>query len=219
MPFALTKSLAVAAGLVPLGVLVTRGLAGALGANPVEEVTHFTGDWALRFLVLTLAVTPVRQLFGWNAVIGYRRLLGLLCFFYACLHVSTYVVLDHFFDWRAIVEDVAKRPYVTAGFAAFVSLTPLAITSTRGWIRRLGKRWTQLHRLIYFAAIAAVVHYWWLVKADIREPLLYAAVVGVFLSSRVVVSLRARQKAVRRRPRVETLARRDSPPVGQRPTA
>jgi len=180
------------AGLVPLAVLVARGVRGTLGANPVEEITHGTGDWALRLLLLTLAVTPLRRLSGWNGIIAYRRMLGLLCFLYASLHVSTYLVLDHFFDWDGIVEDVAKRPYVTAGFTAFVCLVPLAITSTRGWIRRLGRRWAQLHTLIYVGAIAAAVHYWWLVKADVRRPAAYALVVVLLLATRAVFRVRPR---------------------------
>jgi sulfoxide reductase heme-binding subunit YedZ len=171
--------------LLPLAHLLYRASTDALGANPIETITHTTGDWALRLLLMTLAISPLRRLLRWNGLIAYRRMLGLFAFSYACLHLSTFVVLDHFFDWQAIYEDVLKRPYVTAGFTAFVCLTPLALTSTRAWIRRLGRRWAQLHRLIYVAAVAAVVHYWWLVKADVRAPLAYAGVAGVLLLARL----------------------------------
>lgn len=173
------------AGLAPAAWLSVRAASGGLGANPIEAVTHFTGDWALRLLLLTLAVTPLRRLGGWNALVAVRRTLGLLTFFYAALHFLTWVGLDHFFDWNAIAADVAKRPYVTAGFTAFLCLMPLALTSTRGWIRRLGRNWSRLHRLAYVAGVAAVVHYLWLVKADIRAPLAYAAVLAILLLARL----------------------------------
>ena len=179
------KALLVTAGLVPVAWLVVGAYRDDLGANPIETITHVTGDWALRFLLLSLAVTPLRRLLHANELVAYRRMLGLFAFFYAVLHLSTFVVLDHFFDWPAIVADVYKRPYVTAGATAFLCLLPLAITSTRGWIRRLGARWTQLHRLVYPAAAAAVVHYWWLVKADVRAPLRYAGILAVLLGARV----------------------------------
>jgi sulfoxide reductase heme-binding subunit YedZ len=172
-------------GLVPAAILVWRFLSDDLGANPIEEITHETGDWALRLLLASLAVSPLRRLTGWNRLVPYRRTLGLLAFFYACLHFSTWLALDHFFDWDAIVEDISERPYVTAGFTAFVCLIPLAITSSRSWIRRLGKRWASLHRLVYLAAIAAVTHYWWLVKADVTAPFYYAAVLLVLLGFRL----------------------------------
>lgn len=158
-------------------------------------MTHFTGDWALRFLLLALAVTPLRRLLGWNALIRHRRTFGLLAFFYASLHFLTWVGLDHFFAWRAMVEDVVERPYVTAGFTAFVCMLPLAITSTRGWVRRLGRRWSQLHRLAYVAAAAATVHYYWLVKADVRAPLAYAAVLAVLLALRLLPVAGLRRKS------------------------
>jgi sulfoxide reductase heme-binding subunit YedZ len=177
----------IGAALLPLAGLVRRVFADDLGANPIETITHATGDWALRFLLLTLAVTPLRRLTGWNVLVSYRRALGLLAFFYASLHLLTYVALDYFFDWRAIVENIAERPYVTAGLTAFLCMLPLAVTSTRGWIRRLGgRRWSQLHRLVYLAGVAGVVHYWWLVKKDVRAPLLYAAVLALLLGARVV---------------------------------
>jgi sulfoxide reductase heme-binding subunit YedZ len=182
----------IAVGLLPLAWLIWAGARDDLGANPIEKITHVTGDWALRFLLLSLAVTPLRRLTGRNELIRYRRPLGLFAFFYAVLHVATFVVLDHFFDWQEIVADVYKRPYVTAGATAFLCLIPLAITSTRGWIRRLGRRWTTLHRLVYVAGLAAVVHYWWLVKADVRAPLWYGAVLAVLLAARATWWVAAR---------------------------
>jgi sulfoxide reductase heme-binding subunit YedZ len=180
------------AALLPLAWLVYGALTDGLGANPIERITHVTGEWALRFLLLSLAVTPLRRLFGWNGLIAYRRMLGLFAFFYAVLHLGTWVGLDHNFDWPRLWADVRKRPYVTAGMVAFSCLVPLAITSTRGWIRRLGKRWTMLHRLAYVAAIAAVVHYWWLVKADVRGPGWYALGLAALLGVRLIYALRGR---------------------------
>ena len=180
------KTLVLVAGLIPVTWLAVATWHDALGANPIEKITHVTGDWALRFLLLSLAVTPLRRMVRWNELITYRRMLGLFAFFYAVLHLCTFVVLDHYFDWPAIVADVYKRPYVTAGATSFLCLLPLAMTSTRGWIRRLGRRWTTLHRLAYVAAVAAVFHYWWLVKADVRQPLWYAAALAVLLAVRAV---------------------------------
>ncbi len=170
--------------LVPAGALLVGALRDTLGANPIEAITHATGDWTLRLLLATLMVTPLRRLLGWRWLAPYRRTLGLLAFSYACLHFATWLALDHFFDWAAIAEDVFERPYVTAGFTAFLCLVPLAITSTRGWIRRLGRRWVRLHRLVYAAAIAGVVHFLWLVKTDLREPLVYGAILAALLSVR-----------------------------------
>jgi sulfoxide reductase heme-binding subunit YedZ len=175
----------IAGALVPLGMIVWDFQHDGLGANPIEEITHRTGEWALRFLVVTLAITPLRRLTGRNGLISHRRTFGLLAFLYATLHLSTFVVLDHYFDWQRIVADVGKRRFVTAGFAAFLCMVPLAITSTRGWIRRLGKSWTRLHRLVYAAAILAVVHFYWLVKSNVKEPLTYAAIVALLLASRM----------------------------------
>ncbi|HWQ52369.1 MAG TPA: protein-methionine-sulfoxide reductase heme-binding subunit MsrQ [Bryobacteraceae bacterium] len=173
--------------LAPVAALVWRGLAGRLGANPIEAVTHATGDWTLRLLLVTLAVTPLREVLRLPELIRFRRMLGLFAFFYGCLHLLTYVWLDQFFDWGSIVKDVAKRPFITAGFAGFVLLVPLAVTSTAGWIRRLGgRRWRLLHRLIYGTAALGVVHYWWLVKSDIRMPALYGAILTLLLAYRVV---------------------------------
>ncbi|HWR54390.1 MAG TPA: protein-methionine-sulfoxide reductase heme-binding subunit MsrQ [Bryobacteraceae bacterium] len=179
------KPFVFAACLIPAGVLVFQGLTDGLGANPIERITHATGDWTLRFLLITLAVTPARHLLKRPELIRFRRMLGLFAFFYACLHFLTYVWLDQFFDWESITRDVRKRPFITAGFAGFVMMLPLAMTSTAGWIRRLGgKQWRMLHRLIYVSAAAGVVHYWWLVKSDIREPLAYGVVLLGLLAYR-----------------------------------
>ena len=173
--------------LIPLGQLLYNAWTDNLSANPIEFITHFTGDWTLIFLLASLSVTPLRQISGWNELIKYRRMLGLYAFFYVVLHFATYMVLDHFFDFPAIVKDVMKRPYVTAGFTGFVLMIPLAITSTAGMIRRLGKRWQQLHRFVYVVGIAGVIHFYWLVKADIRRPVQYGAVLALLLGYRLVV--------------------------------
>jgi sulfoxide reductase heme-binding subunit YedZ len=163
-------------------------------ANPIEFITHFTGDWTLIFLLATLSVTPARKILGWNEIIKFRRMLGLFAFFYAVLHFSTYMVLDHFFDFQAIVKDIYKRPYVTAGFTGFVLMIPLAITSTRAMIQRLGKRWQLLHRLVYIAAIAGVIHFYWLVKADIRRPVQYGTILALLLGYRLVITAAQRSQ-------------------------
>lgn len=181
-----SKWLVLLLGLMPFFSLVWDSVTGGLSVNPVEDITHRTGDWALRFILVALTVTPVRWISGWNPIIRYRRMVGLLAFFYASLHFSTYIVFDHFFDVASIFEDVAERKYVTAGFVGFVLMLPLAITSTKGWIRRLGKRWSSLHRLIYVVAISGVVHFLWLVKLENSEPLIYAAVLAVLLGSRLI---------------------------------
>jgi len=176
--------------LVPALRLAWRALNGDLGANPIEFITHWTGDWTIRFLCITLSITPLRKLLGLPEIIRFRRMIGLFGFFYAGLHFLTWLVLDKFFDWNEIAKDVVKRPFITAGFTAFLLLIPLAITSTTSWIRRLGgKRWQTLHRLIYVSACAGVVHYYWLVKSDIRLPLLYGALVTVLLAYRAVANL------------------------------
>lgn len=159
--------------LLPLCLLVLRTVGNDLGANPVETLTHDTGDWALRFLLISLAVTPLRLLTGKAWLIRYRRMLGLFAFFYALLHFIIYLWIDQGFLWSEIVADILKRPYITIGFAAFLILLPLAATSTKGMVRRLGKRWTSLHRLVYASALLAILHFIWLVKADYREPGLY----------------------------------------------
>src|ERR1017187_3014092 len=156
-------------------------------ANPTEFIQHFTADWAIRLIVATLGVTPLRKLVGVPDLIRFRRMIGLFAFFYACLHFLTYLWLDKLFDFPAMLKDVGRRPFITAGFAAFACLVPLALTSTAGWIRRLGgKRWQRLHSLVYITAMAAVVHYYWLVKSDIRQPMLYGTLVALLLCWRVV---------------------------------
>ena len=173
--------------LAPLFRLAWRVWNQDVTANPTEFIQHFTGDWAIRLIVATLAVTPLRKLLGVPGLIRFRRMIGLFAFFYACLHVLTYLWLDKLFDFPAMLKDVGRRPFITAGFAAFVCLVPLAVTSTAGWIHRLGgKRWQRLHSLIYVTAIAAVVHYYWLVKSDIRQPMLYGTLVALLLAWRVV---------------------------------
>ncbi len=172
--------------LIPFGDLVWRIIKSDLGANPVEFLQHATGDWTLRFLVFTLCITPFRKLLNLPDLIRFRRMLGLFAFFYVSLHFLTYLGPDQAFDLAAMWKDVAKRPFITVGFAAFVSLIPLAVTSTAGWIRRIGgKRWQMLHRLIYFAAVCGVIHYYWLVKSDVRKPLLYGALVAILLAWRL----------------------------------
>jgi sulfoxide reductase heme-binding subunit YedZ len=176
--------------LAPLVALGWRALHGELTANPIEFITHATGDWTLRFLIITLCVTPFRKILHLPELIRFRRMLGLFAFFYACLHFTIYIWLDKFFDLSEIWKDIAKRKYITVGFTAFLLLIPLAITSTAGWIRRLGgKRWQQLHRLIYFSATLGVIHYYWLVKSAIIRPLTYGAIVAVLLLWRLFASL------------------------------
>lgn len=192
-----TKVLVFALSLVPLAYLGWRAWSQDLTANPIEYITHFTGDWTIRFLVLTLAITPLRKMLSLPDLIRFRRMMGLFAFFYGFLHFSTYVGVDKFFDFHEIWGDIAKRPYITVGFTAFVLMIPLAITSTTGWIRRLGgKRWQWLHRLVYASAIAGVVHYYWLVKSDIRQPLLYGSLVALLLGFRAVAALVSRRPAV-----------------------
>jgi sulfoxide reductase heme-binding subunit YedZ len=171
--------------LIPFGQLAYGAYIGDLSVNPIEFITRFTGSWALIILIASLAVTPLRRITGWNELIKFRRMLGLFAFVYALLHFSIYLVLDHFFDFQAIGKDILKRPYVTAGFTAFVLMIPLAVTSTAAMIRRLGKRWQQLHRLVYIAAIGGVIHFYWLVKADINRPAQYGAVLALLLGYRL----------------------------------
>lgn len=181
-----------AAGLLPLFGLIAAFFFNRLGVEPVETITHETGEWALRFLMLTLMVTPLRRLLGWNGLAPFRRTLGLLCFFYASLHFTTYLTFDLGWKFTDLTHEIAERPYITVGFAAFVILAVLAATSTRGWIRRLGRNWQHLHRLVYLAAILAVVHFLWLVKADLREPLIYAAIAATLLALRLPLHLKRR---------------------------
>ncbi len=180
------KPAAFFACLIPFGQLLYNGYQGDLGANPIETITRFTGSWTLIILLITLGVTPLRKLTGWTDLIKFRRMLGLFAFFYALLHFSTFLVLDHFFDLDRIAKDILKRPYVTVGFTGFVLMIPLAVTSTAKMIRRLGKRWQQLHRLVYLVGIAGVIHFYWLVKSDIRRPAQYGAVLAVLLGYRLV---------------------------------
>src|SRR5579864_4131241 len=179
--------------LGPLGILVWRGLHSQLGANPIETITHATGDWTLRFLLITLAISPLRRITRQYWLIEYRRMLGLFAFFYGTLHLMTYVWLDKFFDVHEMLKDIAKRRFITAGMTAFVLMLPLALTSTQWSIRKLGgKRWQTLHRLIYFSATAGVIHYIWLVKADLKKPLEYGFVLGVLILYRIGAWLVAR---------------------------
>ncbi len=175
--------------LVPMVRLGWNTYTNNLGANPVEVITRSTGTWTLVFLLIVLSVTPLRRLTGLHWLIRLRRMLGLFAFFHVCLHVTTYVWLDQFFEFTEMVGDVMKRPFITVGFVSFLLLVPLALTSTSGMIRRLGgRRWQQLHRLVYLAAIGGVIHYIWLVKADQREPLIYGSILTILLGYRMVVA-------------------------------
>lgn len=183
---ALAKAVLFVLCLVPLAYYVEAAWRDALGANPIEAVTRGFGTWTLNFLLITLTVTPLRRFTGWNWLIRLRRLLGLYAFFYACLHLTTYLWFDQFFDWAAITKDIVKRPFITAGMVAFTLLVPLAVTSNNAMIRRLGgRRWQELHRAIYPLAMIAVLHFWWLVKADTSKPALYAAILAVLLGLRL----------------------------------
>ena len=194
----IAKPLLFAVCLAPLAWLVWLGASGGLGANPIEATNRYLGDWALRFLLIALAVTPVREMFGLSGLARFRRMLGLFAFAYVCLHLSSYVGLDQFFDWKAIWADIVKRAYITVGMTAFVLLIPLAITSTKGWVKRLGgRRWQALHRVVYAAGVLGVVHFYMMVKADVREPLAYAGILAVLLGWRVLAGVRRRVKAGR----------------------
>ena len=189
-----------AAALAPFTALAVAGFTGGLGANPVEAITHTTGEWTLRLLLATLAVTPLRHLTGWVWLTRLRRMIGLFAFFYLALHFTTYAVLDASLDLAYVVEDVADRLYITVGFAAFVMLVPLAATSTNAMVRRLGPlRWRRLHRLVYAAGICGVLHYLWLVKADLREPLVHAGILAVLLAARLPVVVKWMQARRSRR--------------------
>jgi sulfoxide reductase heme-binding subunit YedZ len=180
--------------LLPLLRLLIDLLNDELGADPVEAITHSTGDWALNLLLITLTITPLRKLSGWHWLARLRRELGLFCFFYAALHVLAYLLFDQSFEWRGIVQDIGKRPFITAGFLAFVLLIPLALTSTDDMVRRLGgRRWLRLHRLAYLAAAAAVFHYLWLVKRDISQPAAYAVALCLLLGARILLGSRRRR--------------------------
>jgi sulfoxide reductase heme-binding subunit YedZ len=190
--WALLKAAAHAAALLPLALMLRDAFGDALGADPIAALTHRTGDWTLRLLLACLAMTPLRRLLDRPWPLRFRRLLGLYAFFYATLHLSVYVVLD-LDGYRAqVLTDIARRPFITVGFGAWLLLLPLALTSTRGWMRRLGRRWGQLHRAVYLAAGLGVLHYWWGVKADVREPALYAGVLAVLLGMRAATWWRGR---------------------------
>ena len=187
------KALIFTLALFPLGRLVTGAFVFPewLGANPAEFITRSTGDWTLRFLLLTLAVTPLRKLAGWNWLIRFRRMLGLYAFFYGVVHLMSYVSFDHVFEFSEILVDIGKRPFITVGFTALVLMIPLAITSTDAMVRRLGgKRWLALHRLIYAIAPLAVLHFWWMVKRDVTEPAIYAAMLAALLGYRMALKFR-----------------------------
>jgi sulfoxide reductase heme-binding subunit YedZ len=184
------------AALYPAGRLAWTVLNAPedLGANPAETILHVTGDWTLQFLLLTLAVTPLRKLSGWNWPIKFRRLLGLFAFFYGVLHLSAYIGFDRYFRFDEIGADIVKRPFITVGMLALALMLPLAVTSTRGWIRRLGaQRWNRLHKLVYPVALLGVLHYWWLVKRDVTWPLIYAGILALLLGIRALWALRPRQ--------------------------
>jgi sulfoxide reductase heme-binding subunit YedZ len=173
--------------LGPLGWLVYNAVWGDLGANPVETITNTTGIWTLRLLAITVAITPIRWLTKWNPIINFRRMIGLYAFFYGTIHFLIYFILDRSLIFDDLWEDIVKRPYITVGFTAFMLMIPLAITSTKGWIRRLGgKRWNVLHKLVYISVALGVVHYWWKVKLDVTNPMYYAAIVAVLLGARLV---------------------------------
>lgn len=182
--------------LMPLGRLGWLASSDSLGANPIEHITRATGWWTLAFLLITLTVTPARRLLSIPWLLRLRRMLGLFAFFYACLHFTTYLWLDQFFDWAAMLKDIAKRPFITAGFTAFVLLIPLAATSTNAMVKRLGaRRWQALHRTVYVIATLGVVHFWWLVKKDVTEPAWFAAVLSALLSARIAPLLLARYRS------------------------
>lgn len=183
--------------LLPLARLAWLGFHTGLGANPIEFITHSTGDWTLTFLLITLSITPLRKITRQYWLVRFRRMLGLFAFFYGFLHLMTYVWLDKFFDVHEMLHDIAKRKFITAGMTAFTLMVPLALTSSQWAIRKLGKRWQTLHRLIYFSAAAGVIHYIWLVKADLKKPLEYATVLGALLLYRVVTWLLNRSMVVR----------------------
>lgn len=203
-------------GLAPTAWLAAGFFRDTLGANPIEKVILVEGRWALGFLLATLAVTPVRRLFGWNQVVKLRRLVGLFAFYHACVHFMAYVGLDQFFALAYIVEDVLERRFITAGFVSLVLLIPLAVTSTKGWIRRLGKRWQRLHRLAYVAAALGVLHFFWKVRADTFWPLLSALTLAALLAVRIVYARRSRRRGPPRRPGSSRTATR-SPRKPRRP--
>ena len=181
--------------LLPAVLLVSNLFLDQLGANPFEEFTRRSGEWTLRFLLIVLAITPLRKLTKQNWLMAYRRMLGLYAYFYACFHLLTYLWFDQFFDWQEIYTDIVKRPFITVGILAFILLTPLAITSTNYWMRRLGNRWKQLHQLVYVISILGILHFIWLVKADLRTPLIYAGILSILLGYRVLSGRRFSKNA------------------------
>jgi sulfoxide reductase heme-binding subunit YedZ len=200
---------AIALATLPLAVLGVRALTDGLGANPIEELTHETGEWSLRCLLLALAVTPARRWLGWAWAAPLRRTLGLLAFGWVCLHFTVWIGLDQFFDWTAMREDVLERRFITVGFLGLLCLAPLALTSTRAWMRRLGRRWQLLHRLAYAAGVCGVVHYVWLVKGDRIEPLYYAGALVLLLGARLM----PRRRSDPRRPLGTARRRRAAAPA------
>lgn len=185
--------------LGPVAVLTWKGFHDLLGANPIDVITRTTGRWTLTFLLITLSITPLRRLSGLPWAIRFRRMVGLYAFFYGCLHLMTYVWLDKFFDVPEMLHDIVKRRFITAGLTAWTLMLPLALTSTAGWIRRLGgKRWQKLHRLIYFSAVSGVIHFIWLVKADLRKPLTYGAIWAVLIGYRMMLWATARFKSTKK---------------------
>ncbi len=183
-----TKAVLFLLCLTPFARLVWKFYHQDLGANPVEYITHYTGDWIIRFLLITLSVTPLRKLLHQPQLVRFRRMLGLFAFFYGLQHFMTWFYLDKALDFSEMWKDIVKRRFITAGMTALVLMIPLAITSTAGWVRRLGfVRWQRLHRLVYFSALAGVIHYYWLVKSDVREPLMYGAILAVLMAYRFTV--------------------------------
>jgi methionine sulfoxide reductase heme-binding subunit len=193
-PIVLLKRAVFVLALVPAALLVYDAFTGNLTANPVDYIEDQTGDWTIAFLMISLGVTPLRRLTGWNDIIKLRRMLGLFAFFYASLHLLTWIALVSFFDVPTMIEDIGKRPFITIGMATFIILLALAVTSNRAAIRRLGRRWQQLHRLVYLAAVGAVIHFWWLVKADITLPRRWAVTLAVLLGFRLLWMLRTRTR-------------------------
>ena len=194
----LVKPVVFVLALVPLAALIFFVLTGRTSANPAEDILLTTGIWALRFLLVSLAITPLRRVTGWNVLIQYRRMLGLFAFFYATVHLFSYIAFDRVFAFGEVLGDVAKRPFITAGMTAFVLMTPLAVTSTKGWIRRLGRRWQLLHRLVYASAAAAVLHFVWKVKVVVGEPVYYAMILAALLAFRIAWWLPRRTGVARR---------------------
>ena len=191
----LFKTLVFVLCLLPIFNLVWSGFQQQLGANPAETIIRSLGDWALYFVLLTLAVTPLRRVFNWTILLRVRRMLGLFVFFYACLHLIGYVWFDHFFDWNEILKDIIKRPFITLGFATFLLLLPLALTSTNKMMKRLKKNWKKLHQLVYPISVMATLHYFWMIKADFRQPALVAFILALLLGYRIYVYVQSQKKS------------------------